>query len=246
MKRLYEKSELGFSLAWIGIYCLLMSLANGLNELIGTDYAASAALAAAQLLVIVLFLRRNHLEVKYGLCHETVPARLFLYYVPLIVLATAGLWNGVALNYAPAAAACRIVTMLCVGFLEEIIFRGFLFRALLARSAAVAVVVSSVTFGLGHAVNAVNGSGMDLLSNLCQIAYAVAFGFLFVIIFWRSGSLLPCAVTHAAINCLSTFGADPPNPAAEITQSLVICAIAAAFALYLNKALQRPRSVRSA
>ncbi len=35
MKQLYEKSELIFALVWIGIYCVLQSLANSLNEIIG-------------------------------------------------------------------------------------------------------------------------------------------------------------------------------------------------------------------
>ena len=43
MKKLYEKSELTFALVWIAVYCVLQSLANPLNEIIGTAYAASAA-----------------------------------------------------------------------------------------------------------------------------------------------------------------------------------------------------------
>ena len=46
---------------------------------------------------------------------------------------------------------------------------------------------------------------MELVSNLCQIVFAVAVGFLLVTIFYRGGSLLPCIAVHAAINALSTF-----------------------------------------
>ena len=41
MKKLYEKNELTFALVWIVIYCVLQSLANPLNEMIGIEYSAS-------------------------------------------------------------------------------------------------------------------------------------------------------------------------------------------------------------
>lgn len=238
-RSLYERSKLGFALVWIGIYCVLQSLANPINALIGIDYSASFCLAALQTAVILVFVRRNHLAVEFGLCRTTLPPRRFLFYVPLAVLASAPLWNGAAVNYSPAAAVFRICTMLCVGFLEEIIFRGFLFRAMLRDNVRAAVAVSSITFGLGHLINLANGSGAGLLETLCQVGYAVAIGFLFVIIVWRGGSLIPCIVTHAAINSLSTFGNEAGVTAAwQITQSAVIAAVALLYALYLNKSLQ--------
>lgn len=90
--------------------------------------------------------------------------------------------------------------MLCVGFLEEVIFRGFLFTSIAKDTTKSAIIISSVTFGIGHIINLFNGSGMDLLSNLCQIVFAIAVGFLLVTIFYRGGSLLPCILVHSAIN----------------------------------------------
>ena len=120
-------------------------------------------------------------------------------------MATGNLWNGAAVNDPPAETVCRIVCMLCVGFLEELIFRGFLFTAIARNNIKSAVVISSVTFGVGHVINLINGSGMDPVSNLCQIVFAVAVGFLLVTIFSRGGSLLPCMIVYAAINTLGTF-----------------------------------------
>ena len=64
--------------------------------------------------------------------------------------------------------------MLCVGFLEEVIFRGLLFQAIAKDNIKSAVIISSVTFGIGHIINLFNGSGMDLVNNLCQIVFAFA------------------------------------------------------------------------
>ncbi|MCI5771677.1 MAG: CPBP family intramembrane metalloprotease [Clostridiales bacterium] len=208
MKKLYEKNETAFAVVWIAVYCVLQSLANPLNKMMGVEYAASAVFCVLQTVVLFAFLRKNHLQKRYGLCKSTVPAWRFLYYVPLVVLATGNLWNGVASHYTPVETVCRIVCMLCVGFLEEVIFRGLLFVALARENVRSAVVISSVTFGIGHIINLLNGSGMELVNNLCQIVFAVAVGFLLVTIFDRGGSLLPCVLVHAAINTLGTFAND--------------------------------------
>ena len=86
------------------------------------------------------------------------------------------LWSGVELQYDAVGTICFVIKMLCVGFLEELIFRGFLFKAMCRDSIRWAVVVSSVTFGLGHILNLVNGSGMRLAENLVQIICAVLIG----------------------------------------------------------------------
>ena len=208
MKTLYEKNELTFALVWIAIYCVLQSFANPLNQIIGIEYAASAVFCVLQAIVLFSFIRKNKLQKRYGLCRSPIPAGRFLYYVPLMILVSGNLWNGVAFQYTPAETVCRVVCMLCVGFLEEVIFRGFLFAAIAKDNIRSAIVISSVTFGIGHIINLFNGSGMDLASNLCQIVFAVAVGFLFVTIFYRGGSLLPCIITHSAINTLGTFAND--------------------------------------
>ena len=208
MKKLYEKNELTFAIVWIVVYCVLQSLANPLNKAIGVAYAASAAFCILQSVVLFAFIRKNNLQKRYGLCKSPVPACRFLYYVPLVILASGNLWNGVALNYTPVETVCRIVCMLCVGFLEEVIFRGLLFVAIARDNVRSAVIISSVTFGIGHIINLLNGSGMELVNNLCQIVFAVAVGFLLVTIFDRGGSLLPCVLVHAAINTLGTFAND--------------------------------------
>ncbi len=95
--------------------------------------------------------------------------------------------------------------MLMVEALEELIFRGFLFKAIGKDNIKTAIVVSSVTFGIGHIVNLINGSGAELVDNLCQVCYAVAIGFLFVVIFYKDKSLLPCIITHGVFCALSAF-----------------------------------------
>lgn len=245
MKKLYEKNQLTFALLWIVVYCVLQSLANPLNKRIGIEYSASAAFCILQAVILFAFIRKNHLQKRYGLCRSSVSASRFLYYVPLFILASGNLWNGIALNYSLPETICRIVCMLCVGFLEEVIFRGLLFTAIAKDTVKSAVVLSSVTFGIGHIINLFNGSGMELVNNLCRIVFATAVGFLLVTIFYRGGSLLPCILVHSAINTLGTFAND-----AGLTMEMrllhlgVLIAITAAYTLILTRTL--PKSQRKA
>ena len=238
MKKLYAKNELTFALLWIVVYCVLQSLANPLNKVVGVEYSASAAFCILQAVILVAFIQKNHLQKRYGLCRSSVSASRFLYYVPLFILASGNLWNGIALNYSLPETVCRIVCMLCVGFLEEVIFRGLLFTAIAKDNIKSAVVISSVTFGIGHIINLFNGSGMELVHNLCQIVFAIAVGFLLVTIFYRGGSLLPCILVHSAINTLGTFAND-----AGLTIEMhllhlgVLIAITVAYTLILTRTL---------
>lgn len=240
MKKLYEKNELTFSIMWIVVYCVLQSLANPLNKVIGIEYAASAVFCILQTIVLFNFIRKNKLQERYGLCKSPVPASRFLYYVPLIILATGNLWNGAAVNYSLPETVCRIACMLCVGFLEEVIFRGFLFVSIAKENVRSAIIISSVTFGVGHLINLFNGSGMELVNNLCQICFAIAVGFLLVTIFYRGGSLLPCIIVHSAINTLGIFANDTDlTMQMNLLHIFALILITVAYTLILTKTLPR-------
>lgn len=240
MKKLHDKNELTFSIVWIVIYCILQSLANPLNEKIGIDFSASAIFCILQSIVLLIFIQKNDLLERYGLCKPAVPARRFLYYVPLIILATGNLWYGIAVNRPLSDTVCRIIGMICVGFVEELIFRGFLFKAIAKDNVKSAVIISSVTFGIGHLINLFNGSGMDLVNNLCQICFAVVVGFLFVTIFYRGGSLLPCIMTHSAINSLNTFVNEAGfTVEKQIFHSIVMILLMGVYTLVLIKILPK-------
>ena len=119
---------------WLADYCVLQSLVNSFNKVIGIEYAASAAFCVLQTVVLFIFIRKNSLQKRCGLCKSPVPACRFFYHVPLVILALGNLWNGVNLNYSSAETVCRIVCMLCGGFLEEVIFRGLLFKVIVKNN----------------------------------------------------------------------------------------------------------------
>ena len=163
-----------------------------------------------------------------------------LYYLPIVIMLSTNLWYGVTMNYDALESVLYILTMLCVGFLEELIFRGLLFEAMKKGSVPSAIIVSSVTFGFGHIINLINGSGTQLLPNLLQVIYATAAGFMFVMMYYRSQSLLLCIAAHGFFNAISVFA----NQAAvtdqiRIWNAAILTVITGSYALYLLLSLKR-------
>jgi len=237
MKKLYCKSRLAFALAWIGIYLLGSSVTEALSRVIGLEKSLSAAFHLLCAVFILSFLKKQGAFSEYGLCPPSFGAKHFLWYLPLLLAGSCNLWFGLRTNYSPTVTILYLISMLCVGFLEEIIFRGFLFKAMSADNIKSAIIVSSLSFGIGHILNLFNGSGMELVSNLCQVLYAIAFGFLFVVIFHRGGSLIPCIIAHSGINMLSAFSAEPATVTGEIASAGALALIGVLYTLILLKTL---------
>ena len=127
-----------------------------------------------------------------------------------------------------------ILSMLGVGFLEEVIFRGFLFKAMCKDNVTSAIVVSSITFGFGHIVNLLNGR--DIPETLLQICYATAVGFLFTIIFYKGKGLWPCIVTHGVFNSLSVFAnKEAATVSKDIAVSVFLCIVLVVYSIYILK-----------
>lgn len=91
--------------------------------------------------------------------------------------------------------------MINVGFIEEVIFSGFLFKMMAKENVKRAMIVSALTFGAGHIVNLLNGA--EFVSTIMQVCYEVCLGYLFVVIFYKSKFLIPCIVIHGVINSLA-------------------------------------------
>ena len=239
LKKLYEKSELWFALAWIIGYVVFASIGDNISADLGIDKIVTLPILVAMSAILYCFVRKNGLPEKYGLCRPQLPAAKMLYYIPLLVLLTANLWYGARMNMSPLETVLYILAMLCVGFLEELIFRGLLFQAMAKDGEKTAIIVSSVTFGIGHIVNLVNGSGAELLPNLLQVMYAVAIGFAFVMIYCRTKSLMPCIIVHSVFNGLSAFSNEAVmTPGRQIISGVLLAVIASGYALYLALAVK--------
>lgn len=240
MNKLYKKSELWFALSWIINYVIGTSATDELSRLVGIEKIITVPFLLVLSIVAFVWMKKNALFKEFGLCKSDVGAKKFLYYIPLIVLVSCNFWLGVKMNGSWMEFILYALSMLCVGFLEELIFRGFLFKAMAKDGVKSAIIVSSVTFGIGHIVNLFNGSGATLIPNLCQVVSAIAIGYLFVVIFYRGKSLIPCILAHQFINVTSFLANESAmNNTTRVVQSLIISVIAIVYATVLPKALPK-------
>ena len=254
MKKLYEKNELTFALVWIGLYVAVMNIA--LQFCGGFDDLASKT--ASQVLVPVIcicvlavistaWIIRNGLSEKYGLCRFKGRGQQFLYFIPLIIMSCVNLINGLGLTAPLAVALLMMVNLAVAGYVEEIIFRGFLFRCLAKDNLRSAILVSAITFGAGHIVNLANTA--DTLGVLLQVCYAIVIGFLYTIVVYKGGSLWPCIASHMFVNGSSTFALEQgpfsdlvgtvfgqaSTDLVQVCSSVFIMAVSGSYALWLWK-----------
>ena len=229
MKKLYEKSEIWFAVFWIILYTVSMTALRNLGDDSPFVPAGLAVICALMLLFVV----RNGLTAYYCLKGWAENSRSMLWFLPLWIIAVCNLLSGIKPDYPLPGLIFAVLFMALVGFAEEMIFRGFLFKALLKDgSVTVAVVVSSVTFGLGHIVNLLSGHAPG--EPLMQLAYAVAVGFVFTMAFYKGGSLLPCILAHSLIDVFAVLGNNEAPLWLDITIHAVVIVMGIAYCLWLK------------
>ena len=229
MRKFYETKPVLFAVLWIVIYVVLMAPLRGsygdgsLQMLLGLVAISAVLLAVIRLLGI---------EKELGMTRWLQNGKKLLWLLPMWVLSTGNLWGGVGLRYDGITTVMAVLSFLLVGVAEEIIFRGFLFNGMRRTgSLTVAVVVSAITFGMGHIVNLLTGHAT--METLVQVLFAVAWGFLFTFAYLKSGSLLPCIAIHGLIDVFSVFARD--NEIAHWAYIAATVAVAVIFCLYLSK-----------
>lgn len=233
------KKELRLALIWIVAYVVIMSIFDNIftGEVQETMRIIPSGLFLA---VMMITLNKSHRLNQYGfISFQDFPWKATLYLLPMLVLSTVNLWNGTVLRYSPWVSVLSILSMFCIGFIEELLFRGLLLKALLHRSVGFAITISSLTFGLGHIVNLL--SGADLGSTLLQLVYALAIGLMLSVFVVKTGNILPCCLFHGLFNALSVFCNESGwTMQFQIIVCIIITAVSAGYALYLWKNKKLP------
>jgi len=206
MNKIYRKNEVTFAIVMIVIYVIGTMVSETITAGIGIQKLIPAIFHVLFTLITAVWIAKNGLTEKYGLILPKYKPIRAWFFLPLIFVACSGLLFGIKLNYGPLETVLFVISMCCVGFLEEILFRGFLFVGMAQKNVRSAIIVASVTFGIGHIVNLLNGR--DLARTIFQIIFAIAVGFALVILFYKGKSLIPCIFFHSLNNSLSAFEKD--------------------------------------
>ena len=231
-KKLFDKNEILFAIIWIAVYVLGFGNADMLSESLGFPKLIIVIFGVLLSVILLLFIKTNGLFGYFGLCRPEKKPKVFLFYVPLLLVSTASIWSGFSFEIKPLTAVLSVLSMCFVGFLEELIFRGMLFTGMAKNGIKSAIIVSSLTFGVGHIVNLLMGA--PVFETLLQLVYASAAGFCYTAIFYYGKSILPCVLSHALINSLSVFGAEATT-AEMIIISAIQTAINIGYGIYILK-----------
>ena len=225
MEKVFKKHETLFTIALIIIYVVANSY---IMQNFGTTSYQSViinTILSIFLIVLIILIKR----VKYYGITKPNDSKKFLYFIPLFIISLFNLRRGIHINNTASEIIFFILTMINVGFIEEIIFRGFLFKMMEKSNVKSAIIVSSITFGIGHIVNLLNGA--DLVPTLLQVCYAIAIGYMLVIVFYKSKSIIPCVIFHSIFNALSIFNTGKSS----IIGSIILIVMCLGYTLYINK-----------
>ena len=230
MRKLFDKNETLISILLIVIYLISNSfcLSN-----FGIYNYKTFLVNFILTVLIILFIFVCKLGDYFSLTKFPNPKK-FLYFIPLILLMSVNIWGGINLDYKLNEILFYMLSMICVGFLEEIIFRGFLFKMISKDDLKLAVIITSFTFGVGHIINLFNGA--SLIPTLVQICYALATGYMFAIILVKGKSLWPCVITHSIVNSLSLFVVE--GVVTTYIGPIVLTVVPILYSIYLNKTIK--------
>lgn len=230
MKKFFDKDQVWFAVAWIFVYVVGFANADSLSDTIGIPKLLTVLFGFMLTAILYAFICTHHLSHYLGLCFPTNKPQSYLYYLPLVLISSVNFWCGVTVQATFLEIFLYILSMCLVGILEEMIFRGFLFKGLCKSNVTAAIIVSSLTFGAGHIINLFLGE--PVLDTLLQLVYASAIGFCYTAIFLVSGSILPCILSHAFVNSTSIF-AIPPSTSENIVITILQTILGVGYGLWL-------------
>jgi len=130
LEKLYKKSEVWFAVVFIIAYVIGDSFLIQASESAGIDMIYTIPYNLLLLGIMFAFIGKNNLLGYYGINKVKCKASKLLYYVPLIIIATVNIWFGACLKMSIVATVIYFLAMVITGIVEEMLFRGLLFKAM--------------------------------------------------------------------------------------------------------------------
>ena len=230
MKKLFDSKPVLFAVIWIVTYVVGYGSAGIQTENAVKNYAIQIAAGLVICAVLLGFIRKNKLAAYFGLSSFRGDWKRFQYLIPPFAAATFNIWSGFGLREETAAA--NLLGVLAIGiigpFLEELILRSILFRAVAKKNTRNAFWIAALSFGVGHLVNIAYGAPVG--ETLIQVLFACCFGICCGAVLYTGKSLFPCILIHMLHNSLSFVG----HTETEHDLLLIpVCLIYLAYGAYL-------------
>lgn len=237
MRKLLEKKPILHAVAWILLYILVVNMGDGLSAQTGVSNSMTSLLLVGFSAVLLLYLKNNGWFKRYGIRRITSnDLTKALFYAPLVLLALIQFVGGIDTSLSAQEISTFCLLMVSVGFIEEIIFRGFLFEGIRSQSGLNrAILISGITFGIGHIVNLLRGYAYAELMG--QIIVATVIGIVLALLAAITKNLVPGILFHIVFNISGSI--TNVGSSVETYVMLAILGISVVYAVYLSKFLQR-------
>ena len=204
MQKNKYKSEFVFFVISISVHYALVNLAIKLSSVLNKPNSVNALTGIVFLIGIIVYLKKKKLLSYYGINNlKELEYKNLLFCLPMIIIALGNLRYGIHINNSWEQIVYISLEALGVGFAEEILFRSFLMKAIINKSATAAIIISSIVFGIIHIFNLFYGA--NTIMTLAQVIYATALGLMFSMFFYKTNNILPCVICHSIINMTNTF-----------------------------------------
>lgn len=131
---LYKKDEVTFSIVCIVAYVVLMSIADNASRSIGFEKIITMPLCIIMAALIFIFLKKNDLFKKHGLTAVMGGCQKYLFFLPLVLITSVNVWNGVMLNYSVSETVLYIISMMFIGFIERCCSEDFCLQHFAVRT----------------------------------------------------------------------------------------------------------------
>lgn len=228
-----HKAKISGTILWIVVYLIGMAIIRRLLGLIGITADLARPIYRAVFVLILFFYMRNKKALTYyGIRSlKELDSKALLYYIPFGLMLIAPFVFGVHSSYSWDQVIVFSIDALCIGFIEEILFRAFLFKTFQEKSNVLAIVISSCAFGFIHIVNLF--SGADIAITLVQIVFCCAFGFACAVFICRTNNVIPCVLCHGLLDAIGLFWTEETNE--HIMYFGMLAVISLAYGIYLLK-----------
>ncbi len=131
-----------------------------------------------------------------------------------------------------------LMQMFIVAFIEETIFRGILLRMLLPKGTFVAVWISSILFGITHALQLIGGQSIE--DTIIQIIYALLVGLVLSLLIIDGQSIILTILFHGLNNFFNFMG----NAESSMLTAYIIIFVLFVYMLVLWRRVKKKAAIQ--
>jgi membrane protease YdiL (CAAX protease family) len=243
MKKIQENKPIWHAVIWIMAYIMLVNIGDNISKPLGIENLGTVIMLVPFTLVLLFYIKKNSWFELYGFNKiKKLNLRKTLFYVPLIITILTHYFRGIKTELGVTGFVLAIVLMICVGLIEEVVFRGFLYQGILKeRGMTRAVLISGITFAVGHIVNLLRG--YTAADQINQVVIGIFIGIVLALLVALTNNIIPCILYHILFNISGTITYS--NLKLETYMVIITSVICVIYSAYLLRAFRFKREYES-